>query len=192
MMAYRWGRGALALVIGLAAVGPSAAQQRRPPLEARPFAGIYIPAGGQRDVVNDALVVGIQGGMRIESVTLTSTFTYARTDNRRAGATEAINIYQLDWGIERALGPPRAPGGWRPLGGAGFGVRVYDSREPDADPRRSLFAFVAGGLVRESRRAAPRLEVRAQGSRYAGVGARESASFRVDLTATIGLVLAIP
>jgi hypothetical protein len=176
------------VVAGLVVLSRPATGQRpeRPPLEARPFAGVFVPIGGQRAVTATAPVVGLGGGIRFPALTLTSTFAWAPGHGRRGSGN--LDIFQIDWGIES---PARAPA-WSPFAGGGLGVRIYDSREADSDPRHSVLMFGVAGIARESGRLGQRVEVRAHLSRFTGTAERVPAVLRADLTLAVGLSLLIP
>ena len=178
----------LAAVALLAVLSRPASGQgpERPPLEVRPLAGAFVPLGGQRDVAATALLLGLEGGIRFPALTMTSTFAWAPSRGRRESAH--LDIFQIDWGLES---PARAPA-WSPFAGGGLGVRIYDSREPESDPRRSVLVFGVAGMARESGRVGQRCEVRMHLSRFTGTAEPVPAVVRADLTVAVGLSFLIP
>lgn len=183
----------LSLIVGFLAVPHSVAAAQRPEhlvFEARPFIGVYVPAGNQRDVLATVIAVGLQGGIVLPSLTLTSTFTAARSDDRRPGVSGDIDLCQIDWGVERTLAAGGLPFRLTPFVGAGLAARIYDSRAPHSPTRKTMGGFAAAGLTRGMGRLGMRVEVRDHLTRYVGIGQRESASLRNDLTIGVGVVRA--
>jgi len=177
------------LVGALALTGAIANAQRldEPRLEARPFVGVYAPTGAQADVFGTTVLLGLQGAIFLPEVTLTSTFFWGRSDDRRAGASRNVDLFQIDWGAEMAL--LRRPLMWqlRPIVGAGVGVRVYDSHESHAATRRMLVGFAAAGLSRPIEGIDARIELRNHVSRFTGITVTESPSLRNDITLALAL-----
>ena len=182
-----WLPGCIITALALTMSSLGAQRPEAPLLEARPFAGLYIPTGAQREVFANTPLVGLQGAVHLPTVILTSTFNWGRSGDRRAGATHDIDLYQIDWGLEKE--PLASPLRWqlRPFLGAGLGLRIYDSREPGATTRRAIAGFATGGLSRRVGRVDTRVEIRDHLSGYRGVTVVRPSSVRNDLTVAIGI-----
>jgi hypothetical protein len=175
--------GALVLTSHLA----MAQRPGQPPFDVRVLGGVFTPTGAQRGVFSSAALAGVQGGIRLPALTLTSTFLWARSDDRRPGAARGIDLYQVDWGVEKDS--VTRPLVWQlhPFVGGGLGVRIYDSREPRQTPRRTMAGYASVGLLRRVGRLTARIELRDHLSRYGGVTTYEASSLRNDLTVSVAI-----
>jgi hypothetical protein len=118
---------ALFLSLTLAGAGVLSAQESRTAAEIRPFVGISIPTGSQRDLFNDAPVFGLQGAVELKpTLHLVGTFGWVPGQTAFVATRDNVNIFQYDVGIE--LGVVRdLSAGWqfRPYLGLGAGARTY-------------------------------------------------------------------
>jgi hypothetical protein len=179
----------LAIMIASIMALPTASAQRadEPRLEARPFIGAYVPTGTQHDVFGTTALVGLQGAVHLPRLILTNTFAWTRSADHRPDGGRDVDLYQIDWGVEKELSTPNFRWRLRPFFGGGVGVRIYDSLERGAQTRRMIVGFAAGGLSRRIGRIDARAELRDHLSRYNGVTFDEASSIRNDITLTLGV-----
>lgn len=183
------GRRISVLAGAIVLIGNDAMAQREdePRLEARPFAGVYLPTGAQRGVFATTALIGLQGGIYLPEITLTSTFMWTRNSDRHADGTRDVDVYQLDWGVEKEPLPRAIAWQLRPFVGAGLGVRIYDSLAPRGPTRRMFAGFAGAGLARRIGGFDVRTELRDHLSRYDGIGSDEPSTLRNDVTLALGL-----
>lgn len=95
--------------------------------EIRPFAGAMITTGNQRDLFRDAALVGMQVALELRpSLHLLGTFAWTPGQDRYSVASDNVDIYQYNVGVEVGFVQPLG-GKWelRPFVGAGMGGRTY-------------------------------------------------------------------
>lgn len=157
--------------------------------EIRPFAGVFVPTGSQRDVLDDAAFAGLQLGFEVHpNVTLVGSFGWApSTDVTRSDANK-VDIYQYDVGAE--LGITRQLGSmwsFRPFVGLGAGARTYSYRDLELDTQTNLAGYGALGTEFRVGRMAIRLEGRDYVSAFEGLDGLEPSSTRNDLSFAAGI-----
>ncbi|HEX6052644.1 MAG TPA: hypothetical protein VFZ21_25440 [Gemmatimonadaceae bacterium] len=159
--------------------------------EFRPYAGAYIPTGDQRDLLEDAVLVGAQASYRIlPQFAITGTFGWSPSKDRIAVGDQKIDLYQYDVGAEL-----RAPSwftsgalDFTPFAGLGVGGRTYDYRDLDVDAKSNIAGFgVLGGELGFGR-AGFRVEARDYVSRFKPFDGGDSKT-RNDVTVAAGLTL---
>lgn len=119
--------------------------------ELRPFAGAYIPTGDQRDLLEDAVLAGVQGTYHlIPALAITGTFAWSPSEDRPGLATldgETLDIFQYDIGAE-ARGAGWIQGeSWdlTPFVGLGIGGRTLSYRDLDVDSNTNVAGYGAVG-----------------------------------------------
>ncbi len=107
---------------------PLSAQSSRPTVELRPFAGVTIPTGSQRDLVKDAPIAGLGLAVQVRpNLHFVGTFGWMREHTKYDVTRNDANRYQYDAGVEFSL-ERNLSSSWtfRPFLGAGGGARTYD------------------------------------------------------------------
>lgn len=138
---------AAAALLVLGAVAPRLGAQATNGFELRPFVGAYIPTGGQRDLLKDAVLAGAQASWRvIPALAVTGTFAWSPSKDRITG-NQTLDIYQYDVGAEL-----RTPTGLdagvayvTPFVGLGLGGRTYDYRDLDVTSKTNFDGYGALG-----------------------------------------------
>jgi hypothetical protein len=157
--------------------------------ELRPYAGAYIPTGDQRDLLEDAVLVGAQASYRIfPQLAITGTLGWSPSKDRISVGNEKIDLYQYDIGAELRAPSWFTSGAWdfTPFAGLGFGGRTYDYRDLDVDAKSNIAGFgVLGGELGFGR-AGLRVEARDYVSRFKPFDGGD-AKTRNDVTVAAGL-----
>jgi len=181
-------------VAGLLVAGADAGaqEQRIGAFEARPYVGAYIPTGDQRDLLEDAVLVGAQASWRISPrFALTGTFGWAPSEDRLEGG-ETLDLYQYDVGAEL-----RAPSWYRasswdftPFAALGIGGRTYDYRDlDDVDSKTNVAGYGALGGEFGFGRLGLRVEARDYVSRFEPLTEDGDAKTRNDVMVAAGLTV---
>ncbi len=159
--------------------------------EFRPYAGAYIPTGDQRDLLEDAVLVGAQASYRIlPQLAITGTLGWSPSKDRISVGNEKIDLYQYDIGAELRAPSWFTSGAWdfTPFAGLGVGGRTYDYRDLDVDAKSNVAGFgVLGGELGFGR-AGLRVEARDYVSRFKPFDGGDSKT-RNDVTVAAGLTL---
>jgi hypothetical protein len=104
------------------------AQAQQTTVELRPFAGVTIPTGSQRDLVKDAPIAGLGLAVQVRpNLHFVGTFGWMREHTKYAVTQNDANRYQYDAGVEFSVERDISPS-WtfRPFLGVGGGARTYD------------------------------------------------------------------
>jgi hypothetical protein len=162
--------------------------------ELRPYVGAYIPTGDQRDLLEDAVLVGAQASYSfIPQLALTGTFGWSPSKDRITAGDQTLDVFQYDLGLEG-----RAPawytsgtGSWSftPFAGLGIGARTYDYRDLDIDSQTNLAGYGALGGELGFGRIGARLEARDYVSRFEPLTGNGDAKTRNDVTLAAGLTV---
>lgn len=160
----------------------------------RPTVGVFVPTGDQRDLLDDAVLVGIQG-----SYNLTPTFALIGTvgwspSKDRTLSDEKVDLFQYDLGIEGRLRnlTPTASISTRPFATLGAGARTYHFRDLDADSQTNFLGFGAVGvdLAQATGPIGLRVEARDNVTAFKGLrGELPERKARNDLQFTAGLTI---
>ncbi len=184
--------GTITAALALALVTTPAQAQRadRLAIELRPFAGAFIPTGDQRDVLDDAALLGAQLGVAVHpNVTLLGSFGWAPSADKTLATDNTVDLYQYDLGIELHAFRPLGATGWRfkPFAGAGLGGRTYHYRDQVFDAQSYFAGYGALGAELQSGRFGVRLEGRDYLSNFRGLRGDEASSTRNDVTLALGI-----
>ena len=140
----------------------ASAQASRPTPEIRPFMGMYIPTGSQRDLFEDAALLGVQAALELQpTFHLLGTFGWVPGQTKYVGAKDDVQMFQYDVGLEfnmvRYLGSSWE---FKPFIGAGAGARTYLYANDDLKDRTCAAGYGALGTELQLGRGAIRLEGR--------------------------------
>ena len=157
--------------------------------EIRPFAGVLVPTGDQRDLLKDSFLAGGQLAVELENrFHVLGTFGFAGPEfDQSVTSGGHMHIYQADLGGELFKDMP-LDNGWsiRPFLGLGGGVRTYDPT--DAHGSKSYPAgYGALGSEFQMSSVAMRLEVRDYLTQFKGLTGNDAASTRNEVTISLGL-----
>jgi len=158
--------------------------------EVRPYAGAYIPTGDQRDLLEDAVLVGAQASYRIlPQFAITGTFGWSPSTDRITPGDQKLDLYQYDIGAELRAPSWFTSGRWdfTPFAALGVGGRTYDYRDlDDVDAKTNFAGF--GGLGGELGfgRAGLRIEARDYVSQFKPFDGGDTKT-RNDVTVAAGL-----
>jgi len=160
--------------------------------EVRPYAGAYIPTGDQRDLLEDAVLVGAQASYRIlPQLAITGTFGWSPSKDRISVGNQKLDLYQYDVGAELRAPSWFTSGAWdfTPFAGLGVGGRTYDYRDlDDVDAKTNVAGFgVLGGELGFGRTGL-RIEARDYVSQFKPFTGGDSKT-RNDVTVAAGLTL---
>ena len=160
-------------VAGFAAPAPAAGIP-----EVRPFVGAFVPTGDQRDVMNDQLLMGLQGGAELaERLHLIGTAAWApRSGDRK------VMLFNYDAGVE-TFRPFHMGDAWeiRPFLGAGLGGRTYNDHRNNDHLENYLTWYGALGSEFQLDRLALRLEARDYVTQFKGLDGNAKEATRNDL-----------
>lgn len=152
----------VASLVALAATSLVASAQQPIRPEIRPFVGMYMPTGTQRDLFKDAAMYGLQAALEVKpEFHMLGTFGWVPGQTKYAGLKDEVQIFQYDVGVEfnmvRALGDAWL---FKPFLGAGAGARTYLYANDNLTDRTCAAGYGALGMEFEINRAAIRLEGR--------------------------------
>jgi hypothetical protein len=181
-------------VLGALASGSVEAQTvSRSRVEARPFVGAYFPTGAHRDLLSDAITVGLQGGYAIrQHLSLVATFGLTTSSDKRIPLDDDLDFFSYDIGAEFTKEFALGDRGMMlsPFVGVGAGGRTYDYRDRSTSSETGFAGYAAiGGQLRLGT-VGVRLEARDYVSRFKGLpGELRERSARNDLTVVTALSL---
>jgi hypothetical protein len=152
-----------AVVLAVATIAVSAsAQDPSVKTELRPFFGMYIPTGDQRDLFDDATMFGLQGALEVKpAFHLLGSFAWVPGQAKYPGAQQDVQILQYDVGMEfnliREMGES-----WllKPFVGLGGGARTYLYEADALNDRTCTSGYGTIGTEFQLNRTAIRLEGR--------------------------------
>lgn len=161
--------------------------------ELRPYLGAYIPTGDQRDLLEDAVLVGAQASWRVlAQLAVTGTFGWAPSTDRVRSGDETLDLYQYDVGAEARAPSWYSAGAWdfTPFIGLGVGGRTYNYRDlDDVDAKTNVAGYGAIGGEAGFGRVGLRLEARDYISRFEPLTGNGDAKTRNDVTVAAGLTV---
>jgi len=158
--------------------------------ELRPYVGAYIPTGNQRDFLEDAVLTGVQGSLRINPVfALTGTFGWSPSEDRLTLGDPTLDLCQYDIGGEaRAANWVRGETwNFSPFVGLGLGGRTYHYRDLDVDASTQFGGYGALGGDLGFGRLGLRLEARDYLSRFEPLIGDGDSDTRNDVALLAGL-----
>lgn len=167
-------------------------------LQLRPFGSVYVPVGGQRDLLMNGLGVGTQASWRVaRRLAISGTFGWTQTMDRVTPGDQVLDIIQYDAGVEGRLPAWRSGASWTtgdlweitPFVGIGLGGRTHNYRDLDVAAKTVFEAYGATGADVDIGGTGLRFEVRDHLSRFKPPG-RVSRT-RNDLALRAGLVVRV-
>jgi hypothetical protein len=192
----RAGRALIALgaLTALSVLAPRAEAQK--PFAIRPNVGVFVTTGDQKDLLDNAVLVGLQASYDITpSFALVGSFGWAPSKDLTL-ADEKVDLFQYDLGIEGRLPnlTPSAGISTRPYATLGAGGRTYDYRDlGDANAQTNFLGYGAVGveLAQVTGSLGLRLEARDNVTAFKGLrGELAERKARNDLQFSAGLTVA--
>lgn len=152
-------------------------------VEIAPFAGAWIPTGDQRDLLDDAPLLGVTASWALHrNLAVVGTFGWAPSQVEGLGSEGDLDLFQYDVGVQGQL-PIAMAGGWtlKPFVGLGVGARTYSFRDLDVDAETDLAGYVAVGGKAEYGPVQLGLSARDYVSAFDGIGDEADSTTRNDL-----------
>jgi hypothetical protein len=191
---------ALATTPALAEGQPSAALATTPALDEQqpsrdfqisPYVGAFIATGGQRDVLDDAVITGLTLSYDVHRyVAVVGSFGWAPSKSVALGVEDDLDLFQYDVGVQGqyafSLGRKLT---LKPFLGGGVGARTYSFRDLDVDSETDFAGYFSGGANLEYGKLALGVTVRDYITAFDGIGTEQDSSTRNDLNvfASFGL-----
>lgn len=148
--------------------------------------GSYVPLGALRRGFGPAVLVGVQGNLRVaERVGAVLTMSGAQVRDEREVARPDWYLWQYDVGLEASAGHAGRLRHPAMFGGAGIGGRTYNRVGPERGTRSALAAYASAGVEVRAARTGLRLESRLYVSRPGGQP--DGQAIRADLGVAAGL-----
>ena len=151
------------MIVALAATAITAqAQEPGPKPEIRPFVGMYVPTGDQRDLFENAAMYGVQAALEFRpEFHLLGTFGWVPTQTKYAAASDQVWILQYNVGMELDMVRPLGESWlWKPFFGLGGGARTYRYDDDNLENQTCAAGYVALGTEFQYGRTAIRFEGR--------------------------------
>jgi hypothetical protein len=151
-----------ASLVALAATGLVASAQEPMRPEIRPFVGMYMPTGTQRDLFKDAAMYGVQAALEFRpEFHMLGTFGWVPSQTKYTSLADDVQIFQYDVGFELNMVRPLGDA-WlfKPFVGLGAGARSYFYENENLKDNTCAAGYGALGMEFELNRAAIRLEGR--------------------------------
>ena len=173
----------------LALASTIAAQPRRSTAEIRPFVGVYVPAGAQRDIFRTAPVLGVQGALELRpNLHLVGELSWVPAMMKIESSNDNAYVFSQDVGVEMMLAR-QLSNGWllKPFVGAGAGIRNFLYRADEFKSQGGPAAYGAFGSELEIGSVAVRVETRGHVFRYRPPMSGGENVARRDLTVQLGV-----
>ena len=157
--------------------------------EIRPFVGALVPTGDNRELFEDAVLVGVSGAYHVTAnLAAVATLGWSASELKPLPVELDVDLYQYDLGLQlhRAYA---LSSGWAvsPLAGLGVGARTYDVAE-DGGSETDLAGYAALGAELSRGRIGVRLTARDYVTAFDGIGTDDNDSeARNDLAFGAGL-----
>ena len=185
---------ALAALTALSVIATRAEAQK--PFTIRPNVGVFVPTGDQKDLLDNAVLVGLQGSYDIApSFAIVGSFGWAPSKDLTL-ANEKVDLFQYDLGIEGRLPNLTRSAGisTRPYATLGAGGRTYNYRDvSDTDAQTDFLGYGALGvdLAQANGPIGLRLEARDNVTAFKGLhGELAERKARNDLQFSAGITVA--
>ena len=183
-------RGTMFAVVALLATGTALSGQAPPvQFEVRPFVGVSIPTGSQRNLFRDEPLIGFQAAVQLHpTLHMVGSVAGVPSDTRYPVSDGEVNVFQYDVGLE--LGWARSlPRGWqfRPFFGFGAGGRTYAYADDVLDDETCLSGYGALGSEFTFGPTGVRLEARDNLFSYRSPIAGVRSRTRNDVNLMVGL-----
>jgi hypothetical protein len=148
--------------------------------------GSYVPLGALRRGFGPAVLVGVQGNVRLaKRVGAVLTMSGAQVRDEREFARPEWYLWQYDVGLEASAGHAGRLRHPALFVGAGAGGRTYNRVGPERGTRSALAGYASGGVEVRAARTGLRLESRLYVSQPGGQP--DGRAIRADLGVTAGL-----
>ncbi|HJR64047.1 MAG TPA: hypothetical protein VJ803_10105 [Gemmatimonadaceae bacterium] len=132
-----------------------------PAFEIRPYVGVSVPTGDQRDLFEDAALLGAQFAVQVKrDFHLVGSFGWIPGESKYAVRNQNVSILQYDVGAEVALVRPMGRWEWKPFLGAGGGARTYLYHGRLLDDKTCFAGYGSLGMEFQLGRTAARMEAR--------------------------------
>jgi len=154
--------------------------------EIRPYVGVFVPTGDQRDVLKDAVLVGGQAGVEVAQwLHVIGNFGYSGNKAKAQLNRKDVHIYAYDAGVE-AFHITKLQNYFqmRPFLGIGAGARTYDPKAGSA--QTNVAGYGALGTELQSGNVAIRLEGRDYLTRFKGLTGDLGTKTRNDMMFMLG------
>jgi hypothetical protein len=153
----------------------------------RPFAGAFIPTGDQRDVLEDAVLVGAQASWTVHpNVGLTASFGWTPSTDKVTPGDPTLDAFQYDVGVE-ARAAQLSTARVSPFLGLGAGGRTYSYRDLEVDSKTNFAGYGALGVDVDAGPLSVRLEGRDYVSRFQPLTGGGEKKTRNDVALFAGL-----
>jgi Outer membrane protein beta-barrel domain len=167
----------------------SPAQESTVTPEIRPFVGMYVPTGDQRDLFENSAMYGLQAALEVRpNFHLLGTFGWVPAKTKYAAASDQVSILQYDVGMEldmvRSLGESWL---FKPFFGLGGGARTYRYDDDNLTNQTCAAGYVALGTEFQYGRTAIRFEGRDNIFCYKSALPNVESKTRNDVGLSLGL-----
>lgn len=153
----------IAVIVAALGTGTAALAAQTPlKPEIRPFAGAIIPTGAQRNLFQDAPMVGVSAALELKpSLHVLTTLTWVPGQDKYPVAQDNVNIFQYTAGVEVGFVKPLG-GRWelRPFAGLGVGGRTYAFQGLGLDDQTCFAGYGVVGTEFQIARTSLRIEAR--------------------------------
>jgi len=153
--------------------------------EVRPVVGAYLPTGKHRDMLDDAITVGVQGAYAITGyLSIVGTFSVTPSSDTRLTLDDDLDVFSYDLGAELQKSFTISGSGTTvsPFIGVGAGGRTYDYRDLAMHAESDVAAYAALGAHLRLHSVGVRIEAREYASSFRGLtGEMSSHETRTDI-----------
>lgn len=185
-----------AVLAAVLALGATAARaEEKPasrPFSISPYVGAFIPTGDQRDILDDAVQVGLTLSYDVHpNVAVVGSFSWAPTKAKGIVLSDRdLDLFQYDLGVQGQY-PVVVAGDvtLRPFLGVGAGARTYSFRQSGLSSETDFAAYVSAGAKAEYKGFELGLTARDYLTAFDGLQGTESSTARNDLSlfASVGM-----
>lgn len=178
----------IAVFVGLATSVARATEPARR-FDVAPFVGMYVPMGDQRDLLDDAVSVGLTASYDVHRyAAVVGSFSWTPTQTKALVASDDLDLFQYDIGVEGRY-PFAFTSGLtvQPFVAVGAGARTYRSRDLDVDAETDFAGYVAAGVGAQRGPFTLRLGVRDNLTSFDGLSGDDDGTTRNDLGVFAGI-----